>query len=47
MTLNLYECGSVEYKFIKEIIIKYNELGFYTFTSQPGKIFYSNGKIRK
>lgn len=48
MTLDLYELNNIKYKFIKEIIYKYNEKGFYTYTSQPGKIQHlENGKIRK
>lgn len=34
--LDLYELHG-EYKFIEEIIYEFNSLGFYTFTSQPGK----------
>jgi len=34
---DLYELTG-KYKFISSIIYKYNEYGFYTFTSQPGDI---------
>jgi hypothetical protein len=48
MSLDLHELKEIEHEFIKEIIYKYNELEFYTFTSQPGKIQYlKSGEIRK
>lgn len=42
MSLYLYELHD-KYEFIKDIIYKYNELGFYTFTSQPGHSTCLNG----
>lgn len=35
MSINLYELKAPNMKWIKDIILEYNELGFYTTTSQP------------
>lgn len=46
MSLDLYELHG-EYEFIKQIMYKFNELGFYTLTSQPGNKYLTNGEIRQ